>query len=281
MTEMDPLGYETGSPPLQRVMVGGKAMTFRESGHENEPVIVLLHGVGSLGASWGPQFVSLPSRGMRVIGWDAPGYGGSDPLPSPEPAPEDYARALLGLVETLGLKRFDLVGHSMGTLPAAAFCRITGAKYVRKLVLAAPTPGYAHASEEALRRAVDSRLEDMASLGPAGMAEKRAPGLLSAQAPRRAHMLVRAAMKEMRQDGYAAAVRMIGRGDTIAEGRGIAVPILVMVGSNDTTTPPENCKRIADALGARFEVIAGPAHALYIEAPGPFDDALISFLESP
>lgn len=279
--EMDPLGYETGSPPLQRLTVEGRTMTFRESGHENERVIVLLHGVGSLGASWGPQFVSLPSRGLRVIGWDAPGYGGSDLLESAEPTPADYAGALLALVDALGLGRFYLLGHSLGALPAAAFCRLTGSARVEKLVLAAPTPGYAAAPAELRRLRVDGRLADMAALGPVGLAEKRAPGLLSPQAPKRAHMLVRAAMQEMRPDGYARAVGMLGRGDIFDEARGIKVPTLVLCGSNDMTTPPENCRRIADAIpGARYAEIPGPGHALYIESPGPFDDALVSFLES-
>lgn len=281
MIEMDPLGYETGSPPLQRVAVNGRTFGYRESGHENEQVIVLLHGVGSLGASWGPQFVSLPYHALRVIAWDAPGYGASDLLDDPAPAPEDYARALLDFVDALGLKRFHLVGHSMGALPAAAFCRLTGTARVQKLVLASPTPGYAGASEEQRRLRIEGRLLDMAELGPRGLAEKRAPGTLSGQAPRRAQMLVKAAMQEMRPDGYAAAVRMLGRGDIFAEAPGIAVPTLVIVGSNDETTPPEQCRRIADAIpGARFEVLPGPGHALYVELPGPFGDALAAFLES-
>src|SRR6185312_15357479 len=153
--DMDPLGYETGSPPLQRANVAGRVVSFRESGYDNERVLVLLHGVSSLAASWGPQFVSLPSRGYRVIAWDAPGYGGSDPLPQAEPAPADYAEALRGFVDAIGLKRFFLLGHSLGALPAAAFCNLTGTARVQKLILAAPTPGYATATDELRRARVD------------------------------------------------------------------------------------------------------------------------------
>src|SRR6185312_16592004 len=111
---MDLLGYETGAPPLRRIAAGGRTVAYRESGYDNPRVLVLLHGVSSLAASWGPQFVSLPSRGYRVIAWDAPGYGGSDPLPQAEPAPSDYAEALRGFVDAIGLKRFFLLGHSLG-----------------------------------------------------------------------------------------------------------------------------------------------------------------------
>lgn len=277
--EMDPLGYETGSPPLQRVTAGGRVISYRESGYDNGPVLVLLHGVGSGAASWGPQYVSLPSRGLRVIGWDAPGYGGSDRLAVAEPTAADYAAALRDFTDAIGLKRFFLVGHSMGALIAAAFCRLTGASRVDKLILASPTSGYARASEEARQRGIAGRIADMEALGPAGVAEKRATVLLSPQAPKRAFMLVKAVMRELRPDGYAQAVGMLGRGDMLAEAAAISVPTLVVCGTADQVTPEDGCRRIAAAIsGAAYELIAGPGHSLYIEAPGPFDAAVLRFL---
>jgi pimeloyl-ACP methyl ester carboxylesterase len=280
--EMDLLGYETGAPPPQRVTAAGRTIAFRESGYDNERVIVLLHGVSSLAASFGPQFVSLPYRGLRAIAWDAPGYGGSEPLPDEAPSAGDYAASLLALVDALKLKQFFLLGHSMGALPAAAFARRHGPARVKKLVLASPTPGYASAPPELRRERIDGRLKTMAELGPAGLSEKRGPDVLSSQAPQRALMLVQAVMREMRPAGYAQAVRMLGHGDIFAAARGIAVPTLVLSGSADTVTPEAQCRRIADAIpGARYEGLNGPGHSCYVEAPGPFDDALMRFLDAP
>ncbi|HUB96804.1 MAG TPA: alpha/beta fold hydrolase, partial [Stellaceae bacterium] len=202
-------------------------------------------------------------------------------LPQAEPEPADYARALLGFVDAIGLTRFILLGHSMGALPAAAFARLTGTERVEKLVLASPTPGYASAAPDLRSLRVDGRLKDMAALGPAKLAEQRAPQVMSPQAPKRALMLVRAVMQQMRPDGYAQAVRMLGRGDILEEARGIKVPTLVLCGSADTVTPEASCKKVAAAIaGARYETIHGPGHACYIEAPGPFDDALMRFVEA-
>jgi pimeloyl-ACP methyl ester carboxylesterase len=156
---------------------------------------------------------------------------------------------------------------------------MTGASRVEKLVLASPTGGYAKASAEARARAIDGRIADMQALGPAGVAEKRASVLLSPQAPKRAIMLAKAVMRELRPDGYADAVGMLGRGDTFAEAAGIVVPTLVMCGTADQVTPEEGCRRIAAAIkDARYESIDGPGHGLYVEAPGPFDAALLRFL---
>jgi pimeloyl-ACP methyl ester carboxylesterase len=119
----------------------------------------------------------------------------------------------------------------------------------------------------------------MEAIGPAGVAEKRASVLLSPQAPKRAIMLAKAVMRELRPDGYAEAVGMLGRGDMFAEAPGIAVPTLVMCGTADQVTPEEGCRRVAAAIsGARYESIPGPGHGLYIETPGPFDDAVLRFL---
>jgi pimeloyl-ACP methyl ester carboxylesterase len=280
MAEMDPLGYETGSPPLQSVVAGGRIITYRESGEASSPVIVLLHGVGSGAASWGMQFVGLPSRGWRVIGWDAPGYGGSDLLPQDAPTAADYAAALEDFVVALGIGRFVLVGHSMGALIAAAYCHRTGTTHVDKLVLASPTSGYGTASAEVRRARLDGRLADMRELGPVGLAQKRTESVLSPQAPKRAFVHVRAVMQQLRPDGYAKAVGMLGSGDMFAEALHIKVPTLVMCGSADTVTPEESCHRIADSIaGAHYATVPGPGHACYIEAPGPFESVLLRFLE--
>ncbi|HUZ74664.1 MAG TPA: alpha/beta fold hydrolase [Stellaceae bacterium] len=277
--EMDLLGYETGAPPPQRVTAQGRAIAFRESGYDNQRVLVLVHGVGSLAASWGPQFVSLPQHGLRVIAWDAPGYGGSDKLPDAAPRPDDYAAALGDFVAALGLKRFVLLGHSMGALIAASYCRRDAGAHVEKLILASPSSGYGTASEDVRRQRLESRLADMAALGPAGLAEKRAGTVLSPQAPQRALMLVRAVMREMRPDGYAQAVGMLGRADTFADAPGIAMPTLVVSGTGDGVTPEAGCRRVAEAIaGARYEPIPGAGHACYIEAPGPFDAAVLRFI---
>jgi len=277
--DTDPLGYETGSPPLQRIAAGGRVITYRESGHANPSALVLLHGVGSLAASCGLQFVALPAHGFHVLAWDAPGYGGSDAFVGAAPAVEDYAGALRDFVDALGLKRFFLVGHSLGALVASSFCRLTGTARVDKLILASPTSGYGTASDEARRARIDGRIADMDALGPAGMAEKRAAAVLTPQAPKRAFVHVRAVMGSLRPDGYAQAVRMLGRGDIFAEARGIKVPTLVVCGSGDTVTPEEGCRRIAAAIaGASYETLPGPGHACYIEAPGSFDAALLRFL---
>ena len=262
-------------PPLRQVRAGARTIAYREAG--KGAVLMLLHGIGSGSASWRAQYHELGRR-FRVIAWDAPGYGGSDGFAGEAPAPKRYATSVLDLADALELKRFDLLGHSLGGVVAASFARHY-ADRLHRLILANPSPGYATAPEEARRARVEGRIHDMTTLGPEGLAAKRAPGLLSANASQAMVDAVTAVQRQLRPEGYAQAARMLGLADTIADGAHIKAPTLVIGSSNDTMTPEDVCKKIAASIsGARYAGLIGPGHASYVEDPAGFDELVLSFL---
>ncbi len=69
--------------PVQMLEISGATQAYRESG-SGEQVLVLLHGISSGSGSWVQQLETLGHH-FRVIAWDAPGYGLSDPLNTAEP----------------------------------------------------------------------------------------------------------------------------------------------------------------------------------------------------
>ena len=255
-------------------------LSFLEAGAARDTAIVLLHGLGSRAESWRDQLAGLPTRGLRVIAWDQPGYGLSDALPMAGPSPADYADALTALADALDLPRFLLVGHSLGALIAGVFAAGAGGARVEKLVLVSPTPGFASAEPEALRVKIEQRIEDMTRLGPARLAEQRAKHLLSPGASPEAVERVRAAMASLTPDAYVQAVRMLAQGDLLALAPRISGPTLVTSGTADLITPEASCRRIAAALPrGRYVPLPGLGHACYVENPRAFESALISFLQ--
>ncbi len=59
----------------------------------------------------------------------------------------------------------------------------------------------------------------------------------------------------------------------------IRVPTLVVTGSQDTTVPPASQRRLAEGIpGARQVVIPEAGHAVIIDHPDEFNEALLSFL---
>jgi 3-oxoadipate enol-lactonase len=80
--------------------------------------LVLLHGAGS--SAYEFEHVMGPlARNFRVIGWDMPGHGDSDPL-TRDLTIVDYADALGAMICGLELRRPHLVGTSIGALIVAA-----------------------------------------------------------------------------------------------------------------------------------------------------------------
>jgi pimeloyl-ACP methyl ester carboxylesterase len=261
-------------PPLRQVDAGGRRIAFREAGQG--PELVLLHGVGSGSASWRGLFAEL-SRRYHVTAWDAPGYGGSDALPAPDPSATDYANALYDLCAALGIAQMNLVGHSLGALIAAAFCTRHPAM-VTRLVLANPAAGYGAATDDVRKTRIEGRLVDMRELGPTGLAAKRAAVLLSPIARPEAVASVRAVMSALRPDGYAQALRMLGNANILDDAAAIARPTLVLGSTKDTVTPEEGCRRIAASISdARYVSLPGPGHASYVESPRMFAEQLVRF----
>lgn len=239
---------------------------WRRRGRAGTPVM-LLHGIGSRGQSFTALMAALPDD-IDVIAWDAPGYGGSRPLDNPTPSPRDYADALAGLLDRLGIARVALVGHSLGALFAASFAAHHAAR-VTALALLSPALGYRVAPGEALLAKVQARIDDLRKLGPVDFAKARAHRLV--YQPDRKPEIARAvedAMAAVDPMGYAQAVQALGRGDLLACARRIKAPALVAVGAQDVITPPDNARQAQAALAdSRFHEIADAGHALPQEAP--------------
>jgi pimeloyl-ACP methyl ester carboxylesterase len=243
--------------PSRKLSVGGRALAFREAGQG--PALVLLHGIGSGSASWLFQLEDL-SREHRVIAWDAPGYGDSDAFSVQQPAPEDYARALSVLLAALQVKEFLLVAQSLGALVAASYARAFGA---HRMLLISPAGGYAGDHHR-----IRDRLEQLDRLGPDGLAEKRAGGMLSPSPPPQALELVRWNYRRIRRDGYRQAAYCLANGDLRRDAAFCTGRVLVACGSADSVTPEAGCREIAAAFPqGSYRSLAGLGHASQAEGP--------------
>ena len=80
-----------GDRVSRRIACGGSVLTYSEAG-EGTP-LVLLHGIGSAARAFDDQLAGFSDR-LRVIAWDAPGYGGSTCLAPEAPRASDYATSL-------------------------------------------------------------------------------------------------------------------------------------------------------------------------------------------
>jgi pimeloyl-ACP methyl ester carboxylesterase len=122
--------------PADLRSVGPWQLHVRQSGPPDAPAVMLLHGFGSSLQTWDVWAKGLATT-HRVVRIDLPGSGLSPPDPAHDYRDERSLDMLMALMDSLGLQRTSLVGHSMGGRIAWTFA----AKFperVDKLVLVAP-----------------------------------------------------------------------------------------------------------------------------------------------
>lgn len=211
------------------------------------PHVVMLHGIGSDATSFNRLLPYLPTD-WDILVWNAPGYGGSGALAPAEPDATDYAERLEQVVEALGIGPLILVGHSLGTLIAAAYAQ-RHPERVSGLVLMACAEGYGIDQGEALPDKAADRLAALARLGARAFAEQRAPRLMvrpDAQPDVLADAI--AAMSRIDPTGYGQAVHALSKGHLAASVGQLSVASLVLVGRDDVITPPEQSLQAHQAL---------------------------------
>ena len=267
------------APVRRHLEGGGVRFSYCAAGTAAGAPLVLLHGIGSNARSWTEQLAGLGDL-RRVVAWDAPGYGDSTPVAPPRPAAADYAARLARFLDGLGLDRIVLLGHSLGALVAGSFTTARPHR-VERLVLANPALGHRTDPAAPLPPPAQDRLDDLAALGPAGFAAKRAPRLLSAMATPAQVARASATMAEIHPEGYRQAVAMLAQGALHADAGTISVPTLVLSGAEDSVTPPAGSRALAAAMpNARYREIEGAGHLSYLERPAAFNAQVREFLSA-
>ena len=263
-------------PKLKVIEIGeGRRISYREAG-KGAPVVIL-HGLGGRSESWEPQYDGLGDR-WRVIGWDAPGYNSSSEMPQDEPGIADYAAVALRFADTLGLGRFHLVGHSVGTVIAAAFHRAHPGRLL-SLTLAEAVIGSGKVPRAQQDAAIAARKKDFETLGAAEVARTRTPNSLSPDADPAVIEKAVAFAAKVQVPGHLKLFGALTRAHIFDHAAPLACPAMIVAGADDRSAPAAAVQQIAAAYpGIRHEVIAGIGHQIAMEKPEKFLALLRDFL---
>ncbi|TDU78502.1 alpha/beta hydrolase [Streptomyces sp. KS 21] len=283
--------HGTGTAPTGRfVRVDGVPLHVVVEG--SGPPVVLSAGLAMAWFDWDPVAALLVAHGRTVVRFDRPGHGLSAPATVPATAAGE-ARRIAGLLDALGLPGpVTVAGHSIAGFHAEAFARLYPER-TAALVL------------------VDTSIEeDPRTVWPAGLRTAAArvlgraltaAGLPAALGP----LARRAAVRASRTGGRDLAARdlvrrcyrtgRVWRGallensrypDTAAEvlalrtGRPPAVPVTVLTGYDGSAGRGalrwcERQARLADRLGARFEIAEPAGHLVMLDRPGRVARAIL------
>jgi pimeloyl-ACP methyl ester carboxylesterase len=235
--------------------------------HGSGPALLLTHGYSSTSAMWQGQIEAL-SKNHKLVLWDMRGHGQSD---YPDD-PAAYSEALTvgdmaALLDQVGAASAIVGGLSLGGYMSLAFYRALPAR-VRALLIIDTGPGF---KKDDARDAWNRRAHDTGD-----RFEREGLAVLKSLSRERSTVSHRDA------SGLARAARgMLTQRDArvIESLPDIKVPSLVVVGADDTPFLAASDYMAAKIPGAGKVVIPSAGHAVNIDQPQAFIEAVLPFLD--
>lgn len=238
--------------------------------------LLFLHGLGGGHHAWDAQLEHFPRLGYAAHAWDQPGYGESATV---EPYDlEQVCAALARLIRSIDDEPMVLVGHSMGGLIAQE-TYFRHPELVKGLVLTFTSAAFAGGSAFA-KQFISQRLDPldqgktMAEVAAMVMPLQRGSKSDPAGVERAQRI-----MSKIRPETYRKAVHLLTTFDRRADLPKIAVPTLLIAGSDDKTAPPAIMESMQRKIpGSEFVLLEGCGHLGPMDQPGAFNAALERFL---
>lgn len=230
--------------------------------------LVFVHGAGSSHIVWTLQKHEFCWTN-RVVTPDLSGHGGSDNIEGEASVEDGYTNEIAALIDYLKLKRFILIGHSMGGGVVMSYVLRTELRQPRAISLVSTSadlelakliPGMAIESVETELLILKSRLiGDLSE----GHAIKRMEEEIRRQSPQ---LLLRD-------------LRACDKFDISGKLGMIKLPCLVIHGQDDHVVAPSLAQMLADELPrADIAFIRGADHLPMLEKPEEFNRLLAKYV---
>lgn len=254
------------------VRVDDVEMHYQEAGHG--PPLVFLHGLGGSSDDWEHQIPQFAAH-YRVLAPDLRGFGrtaAGDRRLSVARLAADVGAFL----DTMGVTRFRLVGHSMGGAVSLQYALSCPGR-IERLVIANSVPSF---QPQSARHYVEFlyRLAVMGMLGPARLAGISA----MRQFPDPQHEALRAKLiargARNSRATYLSALASLGRWSVVDRLHELTVPVLVAASQHDYFGHEETVKFAHALPRGRLHVFKSAHHGLPMEQPEAFNAVLERFL---
>jgi len=235
--------------------------------HGSGPPLLLTHGYSSTSAMWQGQIEALSKR-HRLVLWDMRGHGQSDYPDDPRAYSEALTVAdMAALLDEVGAQSAIVGGLSLGGYMSLAFYRVHPQR-VRALLIIDTGPGF---KKDDAREAWNKRAHETGE-----RFEREGLAVLKSLSRERSSVSHRDA------SGLPRAARgMLTQRDArvIEVLPDIKVPSLIVVGADDTPFLAASDYMAAKIPAAQKVVIPAAGHAVNIDQPQAFIDAVSRFLE--
>ena len=251
----------------------GAPLHSRVDGSRGGRPLLLISSLGTDLSMWEPQVPALGEH--RVIRYDHRGHGRSAATPAPYTL-ERLGRDALAVLDAHAVDRAAVCGISLGGL-VALWLGVHAPGRVDRLLLA-DTAARVGTEQGWRDRITAVRGEGMAAIAPLVM-ERFFSAAFRARDPDTVARITEA-LVEQPAEGYVGACAALATGDLRSDLSVVAAPTLIVVGSADEATPPEDADELhAGIAGSRLEVLPGAGHLSNLEQPRRFTELLLQLLD--
>ena len=255
-------------------------------GNEGQHPIVLVHGIRLHAHVWS-HFGRRFSDRYHILALDQRGHGDSGWGPGEHYNPEEFYEDLRHIVKERGLKKFTLIGHSMGGRVSMLYAS-RHPETLERLVFVDITPGRPAGmspTADMSRITETPPPQDYASPEEAATYLKK---IMKLAPPEGIDESVRFGMRRMDNGRYTwkydpALFRRATPSpvDMWAVVKSIPVPTLLMYGSHSNVVTPELAEQMGKTMpNCRVERIESAGHGLFTDQPEAFADGVERFLNS-
>jgi 3-carboxy-cis,cis-muconate cycloisomerase len=256
------------------IELGNVRIHYDWSGPLDKPVLVFSHSLGTDLTMWDGQIGEL-SEHFRILRYDTRGHGHSS-APTGPYSIEQFGGDVIALLDTHGIERCNFCGLSMGGM-IGQWLGMTFPSRIRKLILC-DTAAKITTADLWNARIDTVRNEGIVAILPGMMERCFTPGFRQ----RRPDVITKARAMAAAGDpaGYVACCAALRDADYRNVVSEINIPTLVISGTHDSVTAPEDGRFLANLIpGAEFIEVNG-SHLSNMEAEREFNAAVLKFLLS-
>lgn len=271
---------EMPEPSDRHVIAGGARLNYFDWGNPDGQALVILHGIQDCARSW-DTFAANMRDYYHVIALDSRGHGDSAWLEPDRYTFRDYVSDIAALVNSLGLRRIVLMGHSAGARYAFVYAG-EHPDVVESLIVVDIDPDSVNTVLQGMLERYETEPDEWGSM------EAVVERLRSRQPQSSDEMLRLQAEVMTRESGGGkrvwkrdrAILKAYQRPGLWKEWSRIAAPTLIVRGRQSDLLTHETAVKMREALPkTKLAELEGGGHWFYQEFPGAFEATVRWFLE--
>ena len=273
------------SPTSQFMPLLGMEVHFRDEGLKSDSVpIFLLHGMSSSLHTWDSVVLQLATQ-KRVISLDLPGFGLTGPSPENTYNFDYYNKFIDSFSRRLQIKRFTLVGNSMGGAIAWNYA-LHNPVAVSRLILidALGYPSRGESGSLGFTIASTPVLNNLLLFAtPKALVRKSLETIYYNQDRVTDEQVERFHDMAIREGNREAALKIFRGSFKTSKPKGqidqIRTPTLILWGEKDNLISVENARQFnQDIRGSLLEIYPNVGHVPMEEVPGSVSRSILSFV---